>query len=541
MPRIKSILVVSGLTAVLSLPSPAWAQLGAPITAPAPLNANAATDTEGDWGTQVVTDGAGHWVTVWYSGDDLGGTIGLDYDILVSCSADHGVSWSTTAALNSNAGSDTGADMYPQVATDALGNWVAVWWSDENLGGSVGTDSDIFVARSVDHGATWSVPQALNTNADSDSGQDSYPQIIANGSGTWLAVWHSIDNLGGTIGTDADILVARSTDNGATWSTPQPLNTNAASDSGADGKPQVTTDGLGNWLTVWYSSENLGGTIGTDRDILMARSTDNGSTWSAPQVLNTNADSDSGDDMYPQAATDSLGHWITVWRSDENVGGVIGTDDDILVARSTDNGETWSAPGPLNNNASSDTGDDYEPRVATDGAGNWVTVWSSKDDLGGTIASDYDNLVARSADNAATWSDPQPLNTNATSDSGDDEYPHLATDGSGTWVVVWESDDDLGATVGGDYDILLARFALPDCNANGVADGQDIAGATSSDCDGNGVPDECQPDSDGDGTIDVCEGPCGCGATTAVLMSFWALCVAKLPRRRRDDVRATRR
>jgi hypothetical protein len=87
--------------------------------------------------------------------------------------------------------------------------------------------------------------------------------------------------------------------------------------------------------------------------------------------------------------------------------------------------------------------------------------------------------------------------------------------------------------MGAEGDILVARFALPDCNGNGVGDGQDIAGGTSQDCDGNGVPDECQPDADGDGTIDACEGPCGCGATSAVLMGMWALCAAKLVRRRR--------
>jgi hypothetical protein len=51
----------------------------------------------------------------------------------------------------------------------------------------------------------------------------------------------------------------------------------------------------------------------------------------------------------------------------------------------------------------------------------------------------------------------------------------------------------------------------PDCNNNGVADAQDIAGGASPDCDGDGVPDECQPDGDGDGSIDACDG-CPCDA-----------------------------
>jgi hypothetical protein len=46
-----------------------------------------------------------------------------------------------------------------------------------------------------------------------------------------------------------------------------------------------------------------------------------------------------------------------------------------------------------------------------------------------------------------------------------------------------------------------------DCNENGVADADDIAGGTSDDCNVNRTPDECepQPDFDGDGWIDLCD------------------------------------
>jgi Neuraminidase (sialidase) len=56
----------------------------------------------------------------------------------------------------------------------------------------------------------------------------------------------------------------------------------------------VTTDGAGNWVAVWHSADSLGDTIGEDADILVARSTDGGATWTAPVALNTNAASDVG-------------------------------------------------------------------------------------------------------------------------------------------------------------------------------------------------------------------------------------------------------
>ena len=48
----------------------------------------------------LATDGAGHWVAVWTSNDDMGNTIGSDFDILVSRTADNGLNWTTPAALN---------------------------------------------------------------------------------------------------------------------------------------------------------------------------------------------------------------------------------------------------------------------------------------------------------------------------------------------------------------------------------------------------------------------------------------------------------
>ena len=94
----------------------------------------------------------------------------------------------------------------------------------------------------------------------------------------------------------------------------------------------MTTDNGGNWVAVWSSTEALGW-IGTDTDILVARSTDNGATWTAPAALNTNAAIDSGGDRFSQLATDRAGHWVVVWDSDDALSGTIGTDYDILYAK----------------------------------------------------------------------------------------------------------------------------------------------------------------------------------------------------------------
>ena len=92
-------------------------------------------------------------------------------------------------------------------------------------------------------------------------------------------------------------------------------------------------------------AEYLGGTFGEDWDLLVARSTDNGATWSAPAALNNNAFWDKWDDMGPQVTTDKQGNWVAVWRSNDGLGNLLTmistrgvanmTDADILFARGT--------------------------------------------------------------------------------------------------------------------------------------------------------------------------------------------------------------
>lgn len=350
--------------------------------------------------------------------------------------------WSVPSALNTNANSDLGSDREPRLSTDGRGNWVCVWESEETLGGTLATDMDIFVSRSTDGGVSWTGPVPLNSNAATDGqfgDDDITPQIETDGSGNWICVWGASPQ---QFGNDGEIMFARSFNNGSTWSTMAPLNSNAATDSNRDVLPKIATDGNGNWVCAWVSRIGSG-----DTDLLVSRSADNGENWTAPAALNTNASTDSGNDSVLEIATDYSGNWLVVWTSYENLGGAVGTEGDILVSRSADNGENWTAPAVLNTDATSDVDEDFYPDIATDRAGNWVCIWQKENSQQGTLT---DVFVSRSMDSGATWTTPAFVGSKAGRNVGAPYNPQIATDRQGNWIFVYsqqglfQGDQDVG-------------------------------------------------------------------------------------------------
>jgi hypothetical protein len=380
--------------------------------------------------------------------DGNGGADSITVNVAVDCPPNLGVS----EALNNNAETDSGGDEEPQLVTDGAGRWIAVWGSSEDIGGA-GTDTDILYAVSDDDGATWTDPSVLDSNAIGDSSTDNDVQLATDGAGNWIAVWVSKES---GIGPDNDIFFAVSDDNGDTWSAGAAVSSWATLDSGHDWYPRVTTDGAGVWIVVWMSYDEHG-SLGTDGDILYARTEDNGATWTEMDALNNNAatDTSSGGDELPQLATDGAGTWIAIWRSKTDLGGA-GTDWDVFYAVSDDDGDTWTDPAALNSNAGTDSRDDHNPRLTTDGAGTWIAIWRSTYNLGETIGDDMDLFFAVSDDDGATWTAPAVLNSNADSDESSEEAPQIATDGAGNWIALWGSLDTSNGPKDQEVDIYYA-------------------------------------------------------------------------------------
>ena len=65
------------------------------------------------------------------------------------------VTFSAPSPLNSNAATDSAHDFLPRIATDRDNTFVVVWASQDTLGGTVGSDYDIFFSRSTNSGTSW--------------------------------------------------------------------------------------------------------------------------------------------------------------------------------------------------------------------------------------------------------------------------------------------------------------------------------------------------------------------------------------------------
>ncbi len=267
---------------------------------------------------------------------------------------------------------------------------------------------------------TFTDPAPLNSNAATDSGHDFLPRIASDNDDTYVVVWSSDEPLGGGDDDDTDIIFSRSTNDGASWSDVANLNNGADDDSDEDDQPDVAAGGS-TWVVVWTSEKDAGAGDDVDTDIFFARSTNGGATWSNSAPIHANEAADGfNSDNKARVATDGEGNWVCVWSSTAPLTHTGHFDQDIVFSRSTDDGVTWTAPAHLNSNAANATGADYNPFVRSNGAGGWIVVWTSTDALNGSVSDDPEIMVSYSTNDAATWSNAAFLNSDHATDQSDD-------------------------------------------------------------------------------------------------------------------------
>lgn len=390
----------------------AHADLGVPIGQTRPVSNDAGLNPIYNYAPIVATDGHGLWIAAW----QLSRTAAYaGFQGVYARSLDSGINWSASRSLNPNASSQTTGDTRPGIASDGHGHWVAVLQSTQSISG--GVRSQIKTVRSIDNGVNWSAAVPLNPNAAANTMDELEPAVATDGQGRWIAVWRRGDGSSSSL-TGFDIVFSRSDDNGASWTAPLPRATGVAFDSA----PRIVADGAGDWIIVWSSSE----------DCFFARSTEDGANWSMPAYLNPNS-ATAASDIQTDVTADGQGHWVAVWSSNDTFGGTLGANRKILVARTLDNGANWSLPVPLSTPAAAEF--DSQPSITSDRHGNWAAAWSRAN----KPADKTDIVGARSIDFGASWSSPSVIGTIANGDTT--VSPRIATDGRGEWVTIWRIEE----------------------------------------------------------------------------------------------------
>jgi hypothetical protein len=227
---------------------------------------------------QIAIDSMGNVDVVWEGG------VGF-FDILFSRSTNGGASFSPAIEL---AGPNESGVSYA-LAVDSSNNINVVLTRSPY--------TDVFLERSVDGGVSFTRTNVSNTN----SGSTGNPQYIA------PAVQIALDSLGGIDvareePSTGSIVFNRSIDQGITFS-----STAIPKGGATDGDPQIAVDSNGNINLAWAG--NSSGIY----DVFFSRSTDLGASFSSPQNLSTG--SIGASTPMPQIGLDSLGNTYVTWTN----------------------------------------------------------------------------------------------------------------------------------------------------------------------------------------------------------------------------------
>ena len=333
---------------------------------------------------------------------DSAGTIHLVYDddtqnvtgddVFYRRSTDRGLTWSTPLKVSTNVASATSGVL----ALDSAGNPYVAYTSQN------GSTGEIWVTRSTDRGATFQPPARVSVagrNADLSG-------IAVDPNRNVVVAFIDQDPSNGLLVMNA----RRSTDGGATFGAVQsfagenninplqplslafdskgaaylawtatgsvstcrmaiaPSGTSfsvkkTVSDSSQNAlAPRIAVD-KSDAVYVTFYNRYLNADFSLNREVMLIKSTDGGTTFSTPLNISNNA----GQSFYPSAVPDSRGGISLVWEDDT------GNDQsDVFYAHSTDGGKTFGVPVNVSANPGVSTG----AVGVADSLGNLLVMWT---------------------------------------------------------------------------------------------------------------------------------------------------------------------
>jgi hypothetical protein len=281
------------------------------------------------------------------------------------------------------------------LTTDTAGNFYYAMLSTDANG-----DSNIGVSKSTDGGVTFTAPTDASTTANGPAPLFQDKEWIAvdttggANAGNLYVSWTKFTQ------NDAQILFARSTDGGATFSPPVALSTPG---SVQGSMPAVGPNG--EVYVVWFD--------GGGPQLMIRRSDDGGVTFSNPvaaggavTALTPLPDTVNGDiraNSFPSIAVDSGNGTVYVAYPQSNGDALA----DVFLVSSADNGQTWSNPQLVNDDGTAT--DQWMPSVAV--ASNGVVGVMFYDRRNDQANTNIDVYLALSSDGGVTFQPNQRITT----------------------------------------------------------------------------------------------------------------------------------
>jgi hypothetical protein len=404
------------------LPEVVSAPAGIPVTIPAAAGNRFTPQvrmgfTEGDqWEPAIASDRSGHIYILYPQYQGVPGCpTCFSPTMILLISSDHGATWSAPAIIYP--AGQTEGQWDAQIEVDPVdGSTVYASWLQNNK-------SDIAVAKSTDYGATWSVVIADSTNAGTDK-----PILVIHGQDVYVGYNHS-----------QTVWVSSSHDGGATFTSTK-VNTNAKLGWSLAGGGAIGNDG--SIYYSWAGYAQNGGAKGSV-NLYVSKSSDGGNTWTNTLIDTSGAPPDCSAFSCGWAflgaqmtmTNDSSGNLYLLW----NAGSTAKGPERIYFAKSTNNGQTWSAKADV---STAPTGTSHAfPAVAATGNGDVRISWMD------TRTGSHWNVFYRNSTNGgSSWSSEADLSTYVAGYSyifaegfsfpfGD--YFEMTIDENGTTHAVW--------------------------------------------------------------------------------------------------------
>jgi hypothetical protein len=356
------------------------------------------------FGPQMAIDAAGNINVAWEN--DTAGA-----NIFLTRSTDGG----NTFSVPVNVSLDNGFASDPVMALDPHDN-INLVWQAQSL---IDQTSSVWFSRSSD-GVNFSAPIDLCSAGETCN----FPQIVAHSASHLNLVWVTA----ACVNCTAEVVFSRSTDAGASFSTPLNLSNSLAPLVSA---PQIATDPQGHVDVVW-SQGNSGAA-----QVFFTRSLD-GVSFTTPGVLSNGAGNSEfpelalGPARYPDSPEQDLNvaafypasllHACPARREAINAAWFNDATGEVFFNRSTNAGTSFSVPKAV----SSPTGGfGTEPYMAVDSDGNITLVW--QDGATSNI------LFTRSDDGGVNFSKPRKVSESPSISFS----PQVAVDTTGNLNVAW--------------------------------------------------------------------------------------------------------